>query len=323
MEGGLRAERFGSLEEQERALEALRPGLPWLAWSPARGKSTLREHEPWLLAPEGAPEAAAAAIVRRGRRFSGLDVAWAGPDARPEALLPLLPEFARSRNAPRVILEALGTGRPLPEVSGETSRTRTAVYCVDLSGPEDPESRLGKNHRRNLRRARKEGVARIQQDDAEAVATHARLCRSSFDRREQRGEKILSDTPSATYAAALRSGHGRIHQVGRDGEVLSSNLVIRVADSAYYVSGGTHPDGMKIGSSHLLMLEILEELRADGVRTLNLGYTDTEALARFKVGFGAERVEVERVFADLGPFWARTVRQVIKRVRRMKVDADA
>ena len=69
---------------------------------------------------------------------------------------------------------------------------------------------------------------------------------------------------------------------------------------------------MRIGSSHLLMLEILEELRAEGVRCLNLGYTDSEALARFKAGFGAERIEVERVFVDVGSLLARNTRRLLK-----------
>lgn len=317
---GLQAERFDSLDEQDRALKALRPGVPWLEWAPTRGKCVIRDIEPWVVQAEtgaGKPHSAAAAIVRRGARFSGVDFVWAGADAAPAELVAELPAFARARSAPRIVLETLGATCPLPAVPGETQRLQSAVYCIDLADPTEPEKRLGKNHRRNVKRARKEGIAPIEQDAASSVAAHARLCQSSFERRSVRGEKIESDAQAETFAKFVASGYGRIHQVGRDAEVLSSDLVVRVADSAYYLSGGTSPEGMKIGSSHLLMLGIMEELRAQGVRTLNLGYTDTEALARFKSGFGAECIAVERVFADTGSLAARQARRALRWARRL------
>jgi hypothetical protein len=72
---------------------------------------------------------------------------------------------------------------------------------------------------------------------------------------------------------------------------------------------------MELGASHLLMAEIIRDLRETGCRRLNLGFTETAPLARFKHGFGATPVAMVRMQAQWGSLAERMVRWAAARMR--------
>jgi len=93
--------------------------------------------------------------------------------------------------------------------------------------------------------------------------------------------------------ALLASGCGEIFQAVSGERVLSSSLVLR--SGAYYLSTGSSPDGLKLGSSPFLTWQIASILQQEGIRLFNLGGTgaDNPGLRRFKAGFGAREVELQ------------------------------
>jgi len=256
---------------------------------------------------------ALAGLARSGRRSGGLLVAGAAA-ALDRDVLGALRAFSRENGLPAVKLEALDGAAP-PSVYRESSRQPGTTYVVDLTEI-DPDRVPSKNHRRNVKRARGAGVGRIAFAADEAIDAHLTLSRASMKRRAERGETIEAAFEHATFRTYLDSGFASLFQVAQGGTPVASDLVVRIGDAAWYLSGGTSPDGMKLGASHLLMTEVIRNLQEDGCRTLNLGFTETEALARFKTGFGGEAVRVTRIFADWGSVGGRALRWAARTVRR-------
>lgn len=306
--------RCADLAEQERLLAELLPDQPVLEYLPARAKSLARPHTPLVFALRSgrAIVAAAAGILRPARGRPSLVLA-PGPDA-PAELWDRLRSFARDERVGRVVAERAGAA-PLPAVPGEANRSSTTTYMLELSGL-DVHAALSRNHRRNLKRAERAGIAIVVCSRGEALQAHVRLRDASLSRRSRRGERVVDKADVRTAEAFLETGCAELVQAGRDDEVLSSDLVVRVGDTGYYLGGGTSPEGMRHGAAHLLMVEVVRRLQASGCRLLNLGYTDTQDLGRFKSGFGARPVPVEIVEAHWGSSLDRLTRALAARFKR-------
>lgn len=304
------SETFSDLEGQGRRLAALLPGALVLELTPVFGKCIVGGVEPWVFAfgSEGDPEAVAAGLVREGRIARSLHVAIAGRVPGAKGFWDGLREFAKQKRASTVTIECFGADQPpIPRLSGEQERDTVPIFLIELQD-HDLDACLSKNHKRNIRKAAKQGAEILQRNDAPAVREHLRLSRSSLDRKSELGENIGSLPQIATFEGYRKSGYATYFQAGISGRILASDLVVRVGDAAFYVSGGTDPEGMKLGVSHFLMFEVIERLRESGCRTLNLGYTINEGVARFKLGFGARSLPVERVRLD----WGSPLQRILK-----------
>jgi hypothetical protein len=312
------AVRCADLADQDRRLAALTGGAPFLALAPMRPKSLVRVFEPWIFTlSEGERVAGVGAgFLREARVGRSLVLVLSTPLAGADAFWPGVEAFMRERRASGLIVESAGDGHPaVPRLRGERERLEATTYLIDLPAF-DPRGSLATNHRRNVQRAVRAGVELLRRTDAEAAVAHAALVRASLSRIAARGEDADGAPTEAVLRTYLESGRAALFQAAVEGEVRSSDLVVRIGDAAYYLSGGTSPEGNKLGTAHFLMAQIIEHLKAEGARTLNLGYPNAPGLARFKEGFGARPVPVERIEAQTAVGLAGALRRLAARLRR-------
>ena len=202
------------------------------------------------------------------------------------------------------------------DLGGELTRRRRREFVLDLRG-EPPASRFASNHRRNIARARNQGLSLRRTREADACAVHDRLVHTSLHRRSARGESVPTGSDLPRYIALMQAQAGELFQVVRGDDVLSSLLVLRAREGAYYQSAGTSPDGMAAGASHFLVAGIVSCLRDEGLEVFNLGGADEDAagLQRFKEGFGAVAVPLEAAQFSTEPVVVRRLRALVRSLR--------
>ena len=249
---------------------------------------------------DGRPVAGAVGYERRGRLFGKLTlptlpiVTAAAPGGGAQ-LWAAIRAHCRSRRIATVSRHSFeGQASLAPPLGDIRSSTAREEFVVDLA-PE-PDRLFGactENHRRNIKKAEKQQLAMsFVTADADAAA-HAALFRHSMERRAARGEDVALDTDAHAVARLLRSGAGALAQVRRDSTILASLLILSTPTRAYYHSGGSAPEGMKLGASHFAVWRAMQTLRERGVRSFCLGGVsarDSEGLTNFKLGFAPRRV---------------------------------
>ena len=222
-----------------------------------------------------------------------------------------LRKFVRTHRISSVTIEAVGDVRSaVPQLEGESGRATQTTWLIELESC-DLYASLSKNHQRNVRKAVRNGAELVQTTDAKAIQHPLRLCGASFARRSPRGETVESRAGAAFFEAYLRSGRATFFQARIADRVLSSDLIVQLGEAAYYTSGGSDPEGMKLGTSHFLMFELARHLQRAGCKMLNLGVAKDPGLSRFKAGFGARPVLIERVTLEWGSAWNRWRRKAI------------
>jgi lipid II:glycine glycyltransferase (peptidoglycan interpeptide bridge formation enzyme) len=174
-----------------------------------------------------------------------------------------------------------------------TRRTRQE-HVLDLER-EDVLGGVGSQHRRNISRAVKAGLSIHRTRQASACTQHVELMNASLERRAKRGEEVEISGQRTRLLALLTSRSGEIFQAVHGEKVLSSILILRSSQGAYYQSAGTLPEGMKVGASPFLVSRVATTLKQEGCRVFNLGGAtpDNAGLHRFKAGFGTREVALE------------------------------
>jgi RimJ/RimL family protein N-acetyltransferase len=271
-------------------------------------------YEAWIVAPDDADTAAAAiGYIRRGKLAATLE-------------FPSLPRAAESTDFWRAVdmlaaragvtdISAGTFGSPefvLPTLKGEVSRRERQEFVLLLRAT-DWRAALSTNHKRNIKKAAAASIA-VQRSNrsANGLSDHLRLMAQSQTRRATRGEPVAMDLSDSVYRALLDHEAAELFQAVRDGEIVSSVLVLRSPSRAYYHSAGSSPDGMKTGASHFLIHEIARTLEAEGIQEFNLGGApEGSTLARFKQGFGGRVLSLNNVECHVGPKWKRTVRELL------------
>ena len=291
-------------DETLRRAAASAPHSPFLTPSFAHAqRRTGKEIALLSLRGDGDLLACCLAGTKRGRLRTTVEV-FSLPEGgdRPEFAEGLL-RFCRSVSADLLVVESLGSRtRSLPPLAGRISHRTRCEHVWSLRG-KDLWAALSANHRRNITRARKAGVAVIAAEGDSALATHLRLTDASLVRREQRGEDVRTgDLQASSWGVLLETGAGCLYQAHLGEEVLSSILVLKASDGAYYHSAGTSPDGMRLGASQLLIFDVATRLAAEGLSVFNLGGAEpaSEGLYRFKVGFGTSAQELEAASYQVG-----------------------
>lgn len=225
-------------------------------------------------------------------------------------------EFCRDRRVTKLELCTFGSppGVEIPEIGTQCTRRSRREFILDLA--DYSLAQLSSNHKRNVKKAQKAGVTVRWVRSADAAHMHHELMDQSFERRRRRGEHLGQSRQSHRHLAFLNSEAGELCQALLDGTVLSSILVLRASKGAYYQSAGTSPEGMNKGASQFLIHSVANQLRSDGLESFNLGGADEETgLARFKGGFGAQRVPLRSASCYVGPSWRRRLSQLITLVR--------
>ncbi|MHC4505314.1 MAG: GNAT family N-acetyltransferase [Planctomycetota bacterium] len=300
-------------ETQQQELRRLVPGQPLLELTPTTALSVAHLARSWIFTVSRGRRVAGVAVgfVKQGRFLRSLEVIVGSKLPETNVFWDRLRKFARTHRIANVTIEAVGEVRAeIPPLEGESGRTEETAWLIELETC-DLAASLSKNHQRNMRRAVKNGAELVECTDAEAIKNHLRLCGASLARRSSRGETAESHADAALFEAYLRSGQATFFQARIGDRVLSSDLVVRLGDAAYYTSGGSDLEGTKLGTSHFLMFELARQLQGAGCKTLNLGVSQDPGLNRFKAGFGARPVPLERVTLEWGSAWNRWRKQAI------------
>jgi lipid II:glycine glycyltransferase (peptidoglycan interpeptide bridge formation enzyme) len=159
---------------------------------------------------------------------------------------------------------------------------------------------MSDNHRRNIRKAERHGVSVTCVHGAAELQAHLAMIGASIERRSRRGEPTWLKARREDVERILATSVSRLYQARLDGEIVSSKLVFTADEYAYYDSGGSSPKGMSVGASHFLMREIVVQMKAKKMRTLNLDVASKSSggLARYKAEFGASVWQVDRVYSE-------------------------
>lgn len=117
---------------------------------------------------------------------------------------------------------------------------------------------------------------------------HNWLIGNEARQRRDRGYKAL---PPAFSEAWLRDPSARSLTVTAKRQIpMAGMMFLCHGNTATYHLGWTSADGRECAAHTLMLWRAMEQLRDDGVKTLDLGLLDTErtpGLARFKLGAGA------------------------------------
>lgn len=275
---------------------------PNLGFCSRLAKSLLLGSAPWSFALErnGVRETVALGAHARGRVGSSLDVSIVRAVGAKHLFWKGLVAFAEDVAVTQLLLEQICTviDEPMiPWLKGESERySKVKLYLWDLAS-DAWDRAISTNHRRNISRARKNGVELVSLPRPDAVRAHLNLIGASLNRRSARGEPTGLASDAQEVDAILGTGRAELFQAAVGGEVVSSKVVFTLGRFAYYDSGGTSERGMANGASHFLMYLIASALRERGVVSLDLDVASVAAggLARYKADFGAEQWVIERV----------------------------
>lgn len=151
---------------------------------------------------------------------------------------------------------------------------------------------LSSNTKRNITKAAKSCVICTLPSD-EAISKYIEMVNYSDARRATQGIKNAKHQHQIVKSA-IKCGYSRLYFT-RCGETITSAVFIGVIyDRAYYLMGGTSPEGMAIGASPFLLLRVAEQLEKEGIKSLTLGLSNRESLKKFKFGLGARSFVVQQ-----------------------------
>lgn len=292
-------------EASAKALAVLSPNNPFNAPAYAAVRAAAGA-EPWLLAVSRGEELTTGCygFLHRGRLASQIEVHSLPKLPQPAPFWEGLVKLCRDQKITELQINSFGSsGTEIPALGRELKRRARREFHLDLTAPVLWQA-VSSNHKRNVKRAKKAGLALAQRNEPEAAEAHAHAIAQSMRRREARGEQVSTATDPKPFRALIDRGAGQLFQAIAEGQVVSSLLVLRAAKGAYYHSAGSFPKGMALGAAHFLISSVAERLRDEGLELFNLGGADAEeeGLARFKAGFGARPLDLEAArFAVCSP----------------------
>jgi hypothetical protein len=185
-----------------------------------------------------------------------------------------LPE---SRN---LIPDAILPARPSQTYLGHT---------LDLTKGENAlQAALRDSTRRNIKKARMQGVAATISSDSEAVRDFCRL--NSMTRREHG----LPPQPyyffQKVYDHIISKGYGFVSLASRNGRNIAGAIFFHFGDQGIYKYGASDKKYQDLRANNLVMWEGINWFREHGYKSFCFGRTERESsgLRQFKRGWGAE-----------------------------------
>ena len=228
-----------------------------------------------------------------------------------------LSEFCRHHRVWQLVLGSFGSSKVvLPTIGRLLEKQNRFEFIIELNNLDS--LKLSSNHKRNINRARKAGVAFKRTSEPNAIAPHLELMGASMARREARSENVSGVIKESVMRAMLEAAVGEFFQAYAGAQILSSIFIMKSLKVGYYHSAGTSPKGMELGASPFLVYSAAELLSEDGFRELNLGGAEPEnpGLYRFKKGFGAVERRLEAAIFSLVPpilYWAHSALRLMRR----------
>lgn len=224
-------------------------------------------------------------------------VRW--PEHRAEAVATLVTAL-RLRGAAEIVMDSFDA-RWRPEVaSGEAEARYRLEYVVPLTAePEVLARRCSEHHRRHVKRGEREGWTLRLLDGEDARALLAVVQRGAAARAAGRGDGFEVAVPHTALGPSDGGAHwgATTFSAWREDAPLCAALVGWANRRAFYVLGGSTPEGYACHAAAWLHWRIMCYLAEEGFTAYNLGGTPSSAalagdpahgLHRFKSGFGAE-----------------------------------
>lgn len=233
-----------------------------------------------------------------------------------------LQDYCQKRRVLQLDLNAFNSSPiEVPNLSPIAKIVQREELILDLKQiSEDGKKTLSTNHRRNLKKGERAGLSYQIRNNFEACKDHARMMAHSMHRRQNRGQSFNYKPSPEKWLSYVQCEAGFIMQAKHDSAWVSSLLILQSPRQAYYVSGGTSPQGMQLGAAHFLIWKVIKHLSSKGVSTLNLGgvsETDTPGLARFKAGFGAKPKELPHRSFIIGSPWQYGIVRAIQLLKNV------
>lgn len=230
--------------------------------------------------------------------------AWRGREGTRRIYQALL-GLARERGFDRLIIHPR-FGYPLEDLPGLAPfRTDSVIeFSVDLQRDwEAIQSEMHRNHRKNIRRAEREGLT-VVTDNTMAGLLHLRELQVTSSRRsaERGGGFGIRDKSyfEKVYDRVYSRGLGEVLLAKSGTDVLAGLAFVATANKGMTVRSGSSQAGYERNAMYLLQDAVLKIGHARGLREMNLGGVPAAAIEQghgqhglyeFKRGFGgAERL---------------------------------
>jgi hypothetical protein len=321
----LHATKYPS-ESDCNAIAASMRDNPFLTFAYCEARTRLGD-VPWsfTLGRHGEVTDACLGFMRQGALNRSLEIASLPPIQHSDVFWSGLLAYCETNTVSSLHIPNFGSADVrLPVLRSAHTRKARSEYVLPLTY-RDVNKAMRPSHRQRVNRAVKSGLRITQTSDLSRCAEHLRMMTASSRRRAERGEAIsINEAASINYEARvmeayLTSGAGVLFQAIRDDQVLSSALVLLAERGAYYQTSGTSLEGMGCGASHFLVSGIAQQLQADGKEILNLGGVDEagSGLEEFKMGFGANKRDMEAGDFFVGHPLKRHMTVVLSKVRRV------
>jgi hypothetical protein len=174
-------------------------------------------------------------------------------------------------------------------------------HVLDLWGGEELLFRsLRESTRRNIRKAKREGVTVTVSGSEDSVA---QFCRLNAVTRRDHG---LPPQPARFFRSLhehlLKRNGGFVVLAHFRGSCIGAAVFLHFGDRAYYKYGASDRRAQHLRANNLVMWEAVRSCAGKGFRSLCLGRTDpgNEGLRRFKNGWGAREGAIRHCRYDLG-----------------------
>lgn len=306
--------------EQCEEIAALDPYNPFYTYAYSKAREAV-DSKAWLLSVKQDRRTVAGCLgfMKTGRLNRSLEIPSLPSVTAEDPFWNGVLNFCRRERVSDLVAHTFASSNvTIPLIAGETSRRARVEYVLNLAGP-DLWSEMSSNHKRNAQKAGKAGIL-IERSVATAdCEEHARLQDASMERRMIRGEQVRADSQVRTFAALIEHQAGELFRATQEEKVLSSILILRAKLGGYYHSAGTSSEGMAKGASHLLIRQVAEILREEGMERFNLGSAgvDNPGLERFKTGFGSQAIQLEAAQFGFGSRLQKGLGAVLNMMKRL------
>jgi hypothetical protein len=219
-----------------------------------------------------------------------------------------LRDAMRAEGAEEIVIDTFDSPWDAGDLSSGDGTAPRTEYVVHLEGssPSVP-ARYAATHRRHCSKGERLAWTVRPVHGADAAKLVSEVQQAASDRAATRGAGFLAEgpQPAAFERACADDPWGVTAFAGWDGDNLLAAVVIGWANRrAFYVSGGSTPDGYAQGAAAWLHWRVMQIFADRGFKTYNLGGTPATArfesdpahgLWRFKTGFDAHIIDLRGV----------------------------
>jgi hypothetical protein len=173
-------------------------------------------------------------------------------------------------------------------IEGEVSSASYLTHEIDLTRSEsDILSGLSESHRRNLKKATRNGLTVAVERSRESLEDFYRLHCLTRRRHGLPPQSLLFFKNILEHV--LSQDLGIIVSARRSGQVIASSVFFHFGPKAIFKYGASDPGALTFKPNNLVMWEAFKHYRGLGAAGMNLGRTkiNQEGLKRYKMSWGA------------------------------------